>query len=176
MLFILKSPGWWSLSPAGALCGAIRALQHPRLAPVTVAFPSGMAEIGAGMSFFFWACFFPSWPRACHLLSLDGGELLESDCSVLLQMHLSLVRSKPARGAVTCLWVLHPDAIQGHVFHSLTAQAEASLELAPAGGRVPGRGCWLQGRAGAMPLFLIAGTVIAACTRGAWSWLGKSCL
>jgi len=43
---------------AGASRGAVRALQHPELAPETVAFPGGMTEIGAGMSFFFWACFF----------------------------------------------------------------------------------------------------------------------
>ena len=76
-------------------------------------------------------------------------------------MDLSLAEAKPACGAVACPEVLHLDATQGHVSHSLTARAGASLAPGTAAGCRAG---W-------------CGALGSCCgDTGGWSGLGTSCL
>lgn len=46
--FILNFQGLWSLFPLGSLHGAVRALQHPRLAPESAPFPLGWIKLELG--------------------------------------------------------------------------------------------------------------------------------
>lgn len=94
------------------------------------------------MRFFLLGLLFPSWLRAPHLLSWDGGEVLQPDSRMPLQMHYPCLGLSLPAGLLLVHQFCTLLSFRDPVFHSLSMQAEASPER----DRTP----WLQGRDGAL--------------------------